>query len=93
MSKSKKKSDVTNSSIKKKTPIVFDLNAKNGKIPWNADGSYPYSTKIDVLDYEQQKHELQIELLKMQSWVKDTKQVYLKMPINLKQMRQRFQMA
>ena len=74
MSKSKKKSDVTNSSIKKKTPIVFDLNAKNGKIPWNADGSYPYSTKIDVLDYEQQKHELQIELLKMQSWVKDTKQ-------------------
>ncbi|PCH85223.1 MAG: polyphosphate kinase 2 [Piscirickettsiaceae bacterium] len=59
---------------KKDTNIVFDLNAKNGKIPWNADGSYPYSKKIDVVDYERHKHELQIELLKMQSWVKDTKQ-------------------
>ena len=54
--------------------IIFDLNAKNGKIAWNADGSYPYKKKMDVLDYERQKHELQIELLKMQSWVKDTKQ-------------------
>lgn len=59
---------------KNDTSVVFDLNAKNGKIPWNADGSYPYSKKIEVLDYERHKHELQIELLKMQSWVKDTKQ-------------------
>lgn len=59
---------------KEKQEIVFDLNAKNKKIPWNADGSYPYPKKMDVLDYEKQKHELQIELLKMQSWVKDTKQ-------------------
>jgi len=29
---------------------------------------------MDVLDYERQKHELQIELLKLQNWVKDTKQ-------------------
>lgn len=54
--------------------IIFDLNVKNGRIPWNDDGSYPYDTKMDVLDYEQQKHELQIELLKMQNWVKETKQ-------------------
>jgi polyphosphate kinase 2 len=54
--------------------ITFDLNARNGRIKWNADGSYPYKTKISVLDYEREKHELQIELLKMQSWVKDTKQ-------------------
>ena len=54
--------------------FIFDLNAKNGRIPWNADGSYPYKKKMDVLEYEQHKHELQIELLKMQSWVKDTKQ-------------------
>ncbi len=54
--------------------IVFDLNAKNKAIKWNADGAYPYPHKMDVLDYERQKHELQIELLKLQSWVKDTKQ-------------------
>jgi polyphosphate kinase 2 len=54
--------------------ITFDLNARNGKIKWNADGNYPYDTKISVLDYEREKHELQIELLKMQSWVKETKQ-------------------
>ena len=54
--------------------IVFDLNAKNGRIPWNQDGSYPYSKKMGVLEYEQEKHELQTELLKMQNWVKETKQ-------------------
>ncbi|MFD2229386.1 polyphosphate kinase 2 [Alkalimarinus sediminis] len=54
--------------------IVYDLNAKNGKIPWNAEGTYPYKKKMGVLEYEREKHELQIELLKMQSWVKDTKQ-------------------
>jgi polyphosphate kinase 2 len=58
----------------KKKDVKFDLNAKNGRIPWNKDGHYPYSKKMDVLDYEQQKHELQIELLKMQGWVKDTNQ-------------------
>ncbi|MBT4522331.1 MAG: polyphosphate kinase 2 [Halieaceae bacterium] len=59
---------------KKSKEIVFDLNAKNGKIPWNADGAYPYDKKMDSLEYEQHKHELQIELLKMQGWVKESKQ-------------------
>ena len=54
--------------------MIFDLNAKNKTIAWNADNSYPYKKKMDVLDYERQKHELQIELLKLQNWVKDTKQ-------------------
>lgn len=54
--------------------IVFDLNANTKRIPWNADGSYPYEKKMDVLEYEQHKHKLQIELLKMQNWVKETKQ-------------------
>ena len=62
------------SGTENKQEIVFDLNAKNGKIPWNADGSYPYAKKMSVLEYEQHKHELQIELLKVQSWIKDTKQ-------------------
>ncbi len=61
-------------SDKKHHGIVFDLNAKNTRVPWNADGSYPYPAKIDVLDYEKQKHELQIELLKVQNWVKETNQ-------------------
>ncbi|MFT4937400.1 MAG: polyphosphate kinase 2 [Paraglaciecola sp.] len=54
--------------------VTFDLNVKNGRIPWNKDGNYPYSKKMDILEYERQKHELQIELLKMQGWVKDTNQ-------------------
>lgn len=54
--------------------IIFDLNARNGRIEWNADGGYPYKEKISVLEYEREKHELQIELLKMQGWVKDSKQ-------------------
>lgn len=56
---------------KKSAEILFDLNAKNGKIPWNADGKYPYKTKMDVVEYERHKHELQIELLKLQGWVKE----------------------
>jgi len=35
---------------------------------------YPYSKKISRPDYEAQKQELQIELLKMQQWVRDTGQ-------------------
>jgi len=59
---------------KRNTEIIFDLNAKNGKIRWNGDGTYPYKRKMNVLDYESQKHELQIELLKLQGWVKETNQ-------------------
>ena len=71
---SKNSKNKPNNATKKDNKIIFDLNAKNKRIPWNADGSYPYEKKMDVLDYEQQKHELQIELLKMQNWVKETKQ-------------------
>ncbi len=59
---------------KKSKEIIYDLNVKNGKIQWNADGTYPYSRKMELVEYEQHKHELQIELLKMQSWVKETNQ-------------------
>ena len=64
----------TNVKKKKAKKIVYDLNVKNGKIRWNEDGTYPYSTKMELVEYEQHKHELQIELLKMQSWVKKTNQ-------------------
>ncbi len=33
---------------------------------------YPYSTKLGRKDYEAFKYELQIELLKLQNWVRDT---------------------
>jgi len=73
-SKNRKNDKLKKSKAKDSSNIVFDLDAKNGKIPWNAEGTYPYKKKMGVLEYEREKHELQIELLKMQSWVKDTKQ-------------------
>ncbi|MCP4001638.1 MAG: polyphosphate kinase 2 [Gammaproteobacteria bacterium] len=62
------------SKAKAKSKIMFDMSAENDKIGWNDDGNYPYKKKMAVLDYEREKHELQIELLKMQGWVKETKQ-------------------
>ncbi len=38
------------------------------------DANYPYEKKMDTNEYEKLKQELQIELLKMQSWVKETGQ-------------------
>ncbi len=72
--KSAGKKSIGKKIIKENKPFVFDLNAKNKSVKWNADGSYPYRKKINLLDYEQQKHELQIELLKVQSWAKETNQ-------------------
>ena len=37
-------------------------------------GLYPYATKIKRETYEKQKAELQVELLKLQSWVQETNQ-------------------
>ena len=38
------------------------------------NGKYPYKTRIRKNVYEQHKEELQVELLKVQSWVKETGQ-------------------
>jgi len=38
------------------------------------NGTYPYKTKIKNAVYEQHKEELQVELLKVQNWVKQTGQ-------------------
>ncbi len=38
------------------------------------DGKYPYKTKIRKAAYETHKQELQVELLKVQNWVKTTGQ-------------------
>ena len=37
-------------------------------------GEYPYKSRIERKDYERQKAKLQIELLKVQDWVRDTGQ-------------------
>ncbi|MBT8438724.1 MAG: polyphosphate kinase 2 [Gammaproteobacteria bacterium] len=39
-----------------------------------ADANYPYSKKMARAEYEESKQQLQIELLKMQGWVKETGQ-------------------
>ncbi len=49
----------------------FDQDAKRRVFE---DGEYPYKKKIDRASYEKQKAELQIELLKVQEWVKATDQ-------------------
>ncbi|MGV8691195.1 polyphosphate kinase 2, partial [Pseudomonas aeruginosa] len=36
--------------------------------------NYPYHTRMRRNEYEKAKHDLQIELLKVQSWVKETGQ-------------------
>ncbi|NOD83599.1 MULTISPECIES: polyphosphate kinase 2 [unclassified Ruegeria] len=46
-------------------------NAKKGDI---LNPTYPYSEKMKTKDYEEQMDLLQIELVKMQSWVKETDQ-------------------
>ena len=38
------------------------------------NGKYPYSTKVRKAEYEKQKEQLQVELLKAQNWVKATGQ-------------------
>ena len=36
-----------------------------------AAGDYPYSEKMKTKDYEKEKRQLQVELLKVQKWLKD----------------------
>lgn len=38
------------------------------------EGAYPYKNRMTRKNYEAQKYELQVELLKLQKWVKDTGQ-------------------
>jgi len=68
------KKPVKKGSPAKSREFDFNLDTDNGVIKWNADGCYPYRKKMKLLEYEQSKHELQIELLKVQSWIKETKQ-------------------
>ena len=41
---------------------------------WRTQGTYPYRNLMSRKNYERQKFELQVELLKLQAWVKDSGQ-------------------
>lgn len=56
-----------------KLPSVKEVK-KLGKKKIFRNANYPYDTKMDRKEYEEKKQELQIELLKMQNWVKRTDQ-------------------
>ena len=43
-------------------------------VPGWRDGGYPYKNLMSRRSYERQKYRLQVELLKLQAWVKDTGQ-------------------
>jgi len=48
--------------------------SKLGKRKIFSDANYPYKKKMDRKEYEDSKKKLQIEILKMQGWVKETGQ-------------------
>lgn len=51
---------------------VSELSPGQGIPEWNADEAYPYPEKMKRKAYERRKQDLQIELLKVQRWVKET---------------------
>jgi len=59
---------------KEQTLAKPKLVEKLGKRKIFTDANYPYKDKMNRDEYEQLKKELQIEMLKMQGWVKETGQ-------------------
>ncbi len=57
--------------------VLVESEKKIGKGKIFADANYPYPEKMKKGEYEALKKELQIELLKMQGWVKETGQKIL----------------
>lgn len=56
--------DITKTSVKTDDELVNN---------WR-EGVYPYKNRMSRKNYEKQKYHLQVELLKLQKWVKDTGQ-------------------
>jgi polyphosphate kinase 2 (PPK2 family) len=59
-----------------KSLIPKDIRKKIEKTPKGKliNGDYPYSDKLKRGEYEEEKERLQVELLKMQHWVKESGQ-------------------
>ena len=65
-----------NALLKHPLPISSDANPKPDdalSADWHK-GHYPYKNLLSRKSYEKQKFQLQVELLKLQSWVKETGQ-------------------
>ena len=76
-SKTRKKSQPLNGLAESASQYELPINPVNSRDEIRRifeNGEYPYARKISTKDYEKQKAELQVELLKAQDWVKATGQ-------------------
>ncbi len=55
-------------------PSLTEIGVDEDQLHRQAEAYYPYKEKMRQGDYESAKYKLQIEILKMQNWVKDTGQ-------------------
>ena len=55
-------------------PAVVGVDPDTELSPDWRDGGYPYQNLLTRKNYERQKYQLQVELLKLQAWVRDTGQ-------------------
>ncbi len=64
------------SMLKQRRIVVDDkiLNPDEELVKDWRDGGYPYKNLMERANYERQKYRLQVELLKLQAWVKETGQ-------------------
>ena len=61
--------------FKRETGVTRDGRDPDTELsPHWRDGGYPYKNLLSRKSYERQKYRLQVELLKLQAWVKDTGQ-------------------
>ncbi len=63
--------EITRISLQEQTPLAEGVTKKSFK-DYYAAGIYPYQKKMSRAEYESLKKELQVELLKVQSWVRET---------------------
>ncbi|MEM7471821.1 MAG: polyphosphate kinase 2 [Pseudomonadota bacterium] len=59
------------------TVSAEDQDARSAEIIGFEQGEYPYATKLKREEYEAEKAALQVELLKVQLWVKETNQKFV----------------
>ena len=60
--------------FKREEPATSGLDPDAELSPGWREGAYPYKNLMSRKNYEKQKYRLQVELLKLQAWVKDTGQ-------------------
>jgi polyphosphate kinase 2 len=60
--------------LRQRVPLKLPANPDDELAKDWREGGYPYQNLMLRKNYEKQKYRLQVELLKLQAWVKDTKQ-------------------